>query len=211
MRPLTLITPKPLLKLQGKAIIDYVFDALPPEVDEVIVVVKYLGEKIKEYLGNEYKERKIRYVKGSEKGNALGFLACREYLKNGERFLVLHGDEPQRRAEIEECLKHQYAQVCSEVTDPTKTGVATIDEQGRILEIVERPQHPKSNWSAMGTILVDSTIFSYQPQQHPVNGECLFSSMLDQFLRDHSVQAVIGLARPPLGSLADLEWDMKDF
>ncbi|MEK9166111.1 MAG: sugar phosphate nucleotidyltransferase, partial [Patescibacteria group bacterium] len=46
MRPLTLTTPKPLLEIQGKAIIDYVFDALPEEVEEAVVVVKYLGEKI---------------------------------------------------------------------------------------------------------------------------------------------------------------------
>lgn len=50
MRPLTLTTPKPLLEVKGKKVIGYVFDALPEEVDEVVIVVKYLGDEIKDHL-----------------------------------------------------------------------------------------------------------------------------------------------------------------
>ncbi|MBI2640498.1 MAG: nucleotidyltransferase family protein [Candidatus Sungbacteria bacterium] len=210
MRPLTLEIPKPLLKIQGKAVIDYVFDALPDEIDEAIVVVKYLAEKLKVYLGNSYKGRRIRYVEGSEKGNALGLLACREFFKDGERFFILHGDEPQRKIEIESCLRHQYAWVCSEVSDPRMSGVATIGPDSRILEVIEKPENPKSNWSAMGTILADADIFNYAPELNP-NGEYHISSMLNQFVKDHPVYMVRGINRPPLRSLADLEWDMKDF
>lgn len=211
MRPLTLSTPKPLLAIKGKKIIDYVFDAFPEEIDEAVIVVKYLADKMKAYLSDSYKGRRIQYVEGSEKGNAIGFLACKPYLKKGERFLVLHGDEPQRKVEIEECLRHPYAWVCSEVPEPKLVGVAIIGPNNRILEVTEKPEHPKSNWSAMGTIVVDTDIFVYAPLPHPVSGEYNFSSMLDQFLRIHPVRAVIGVARPPMRSLADLEWDMKDF
>jgi len=210
MQPFTLDTPKPLLKIQGKAIIDYVFDALPDEIDEVIITVKYLADKIKEYLGENYKGSRIFYVEGSENGNAIGFAACRPHFQEGERFLVMYGDEPQRRAEIEECLKHQYSWVCTSVPDPRVVGVAIIDAGHRILEVVEKPEYPKSNWSAMGTIVVDTNIFRYAPRLHR-NGEYHFSSMLDQFVRDYTVRAVYGVRRPMLSSPADLEWDMKDF
>ena len=113
MRPLTLNNPKPLLIFSGKTLLDHTFDSLPSEVDEALVVVKYLGDKIKSYLGNEYKGRKIKYVDGSEKGNASSFLACYPHLKNEGRFLVIHGDEPQRKEEIEECLRHPYSCVCA--------------------------------------------------------------------------------------------------
>ena len=210
MRPLTLTTPKPLLEIQGKAIIDYVFDALPEEVEEAVVVVKYLGEKIKEYLGDEYKGRKIHYVEGSEKGNAYSFLASREYSKEGERFLVLHGDEPHRKSEIEECLKHQYAWVCSYLPQMRPSGIAVIDQDGRILEVLENPENQQSRWSAMGTILVDTDIFHCEPKLHK-DGEYKLSSMLNQFVKDHPVFMVEGKPRPPLTSLDDLNWDMKDF
>ena len=207
---MTLTTPKPLLEIQGKKILDYVFDALPDEVDEVIVTVKHLAEKIKSYLGESHKGRKVRYVQGSEQGSAIGLLACQEFLQDGERFFILHGDEPQRKAELTKCLKHQYSWVCSYVPKLHPTGVATIAPDGKILEVAERPEHPQSNWSAMGTILVDANIFKYSPVAH-VSGEYPLSPLLNQFVKDHKVYMVEGNLRPPLMYLDDLNWDMKDF
>lgn len=210
MRPLTLTTPKPLIEIQGKRLIDYVFDAFPEEIDEVIVSVKYLAEKIKSHLGGSYKGRKIYYVEGSEKGNVIGLLGARRLLKKGERFFIFHGDEPQRREEIKECLTHKFAWVCSWVADPRSSGVATLDDKWRILEVVEKPEHPKSNWSTMGTILVDTDIFSYEPIMHS-SGEYHLSLVLNQFVKDHPVYAVFGKPRPPLRSIDDINWDMKEF
>lgn len=206
MRPLTLITPKPLLIFAGKTLLDHVFDSLSSEINEVLVVVKYLGDKIKNYLGGEYKGRKIKYVEGSEKGNAASFLACYPHLKDEGRFLVIHGDEPQRKEEIEECLRHPYSCVCAEFDDSKLSGVATVGKDGRILEIVEKPETPKSHWVAMGTMVVDKDIFKYQQLKH-ANGEFYFSSMMDQFSKDHHVQMVQGRVRPRFDSLDDLSWE----
>ena len=50
MRPLTLRTPKQLLEVGGKPILVHIFENLPDEIDEVILVVGYLGDKIREYF-----------------------------------------------------------------------------------------------------------------------------------------------------------------
>lgn len=210
MRPLTLTTPKPLLKIQGKPIIDYIFDALPEEIDEVIVTVWYLADKIKEYLGNEYKGRKIHYVEGSPAGNVVGFINSKPYFTKGERFLVLYGDEIQPKDEIEQALKHKYGWVCVPVKDPTSSGIATLDESKIIIEVVEKPKNPTSNLAAAGTIVVDTDIFKYEPIKHE-NGEYYLSSMMGQFIKDHPVHAIFGKPRPPTTSPEDLNWDMRDF
>jgi bifunctional UDP-N-acetylglucosamine pyrophosphorylase/glucosamine-1-phosphate N-acetyltransferase len=204
MRPLTLTTPKPLLKINGQTILDNIFDSLPEAIDEVIVVVKYLAPKIKEYLGDFYKGRKIKYVEGSERGNAIGFLACRSYFKEGERFLVLYGDEIQSPEEIKKCLSYRAAWVCVPTDNPKSAGIADIAEDGRILEVVEKPENPKSNWSAAGTIVLDTKIFNYAPRPH-ASGESYLSSMVDQFLKDYPVYAVFGKKRPPLTSIEDVD------
>ena len=47
---------------------------------------------------------KIKYVTGSDKGNAYSFLATEKYLKD-ERFLLMYGDEIPNPSDVEECLE----------------------------------------------------------------------------------------------------------
>ncbi len=103
MMPLTKDTPKPLLKVNGIPIIDYVLYYLPKEIDEIIIVVDYLGEQIKKHIGNRHDGIKVTYVQGSDKGNAYSFLATKKYLKN-ERFLLIYGDEMPNAENIEVCM-----------------------------------------------------------------------------------------------------------
>ena len=165
MMPLTAHTPKPLLLFRGKTLIDHIFDALPPEIDEVIIVIKYLADKIKQYCGDFYKERKIYYAEGSDNGSAYSFLAAQPFIKKNERFLIIYGDELPATDEIKRCLDYSYAWLCYEVADPRLSGIATIDDNGRILEVIEKPANSKSHWAATGVMLVARDIFRYTPEQ----------------------------------------------
>ena len=53
LRPHTLETPKPLLPVRGRPILDWSLGSLPPAVDRVVVVVNYLAEQIEAYLGRQ--------------------------------------------------------------------------------------------------------------------------------------------------------------
>ncbi len=50
LRPHTLSTPKPLLPVQGRPILDWTLGALPQAIDRVVVVVHYLAEQVEDYL-----------------------------------------------------------------------------------------------------------------------------------------------------------------
>ena len=43
LRPHTLTTPKPLLPIQGRPILDWTIGALPPSVNRLLVVTHYPG------------------------------------------------------------------------------------------------------------------------------------------------------------------------
>lgn len=103
MMPLTKGVPKPLLKINGIPIIDYVLYYLPKEINEIIIVVDYLGEQIKSHIGNKHDGIKVTYVQGSDKGNAYSFLATKKYLKK-EKFLLIYGDEMPNAENIGACM-----------------------------------------------------------------------------------------------------------
>jgi len=65
LRPLTNDTPKPLLKIGDKPIIEHNMDRLISYgIDHVTISIRYLGEQIVDYFGNGYaKKTNIRYIR----------------------------------------------------------------------------------------------------------------------------------------------------
>lgn len=191
MMPLTQDTPKPLLKIAGKTVLDHIFEAFPPEIDEAVIVVKYLGEKIRAHCGVHFHGRKIQYAEGSEKGNAFSFLAARPFVKPDERILILYADEIPTRENIEKCFGYQYSWLCKKTTRPQAAGVAKFSQAGdTIEEIIEKSQNPPSDIAAIGLMVMSGKVFSYMPQQHS-NGEYYLTGLLNQFLKEEKVYAVI--------------------
>lgn len=198
MRPLTLDTPKPLLKISGKTLLDHLFEALPDEIHEAIIVARYLADKIKKHCGEEFHGRHVVYAEGSPLGNAYSFLAAKPYLKN-ERFMVAQGDEFLTKEDFINCLAYPLSILCFEVPDPWNHAVAILRKDGSIEEMSEKPERAAGNLIADGLMALDQKIFQYEPKQHP-NGEFYFSSMLNQLVKKEKVMAV--KAQRPVGGIS---------
>ena len=62
LRPFTEHHPKPLIPVAGKALIEYTLESLPDSISEIIIVVGYLANQIKDHLGDEWHGKPIKYV-----------------------------------------------------------------------------------------------------------------------------------------------------
>jgi len=184
MRPLTLKTPKPLLKVNGKPILDYILESFPSEIDEVIIVVKYLGNHIKKYIGTKNLWMRIRYVQGSDKGSAYSFMATQKYLNN-ERFLVINGDELTDSVDIVNILKKNLSILVFRPDNPSACGMASLRKDGTIVKIIEKPARTKSTLAVNGVMVLNTDIFDYTPQLS--KGEFYLSTMIGHFARDHKL------------------------
>src|SRR5271165_1756466 len=92
LRPHTLATPKPLLPVRGRPILDWTLGALPASIDRVIVVVNYLADQVEAYLGQQKHFRQWATVRQFEpRGTGDALRSCREQI-HSERFLVMNGD-----------------------------------------------------------------------------------------------------------------------
>ena len=105
MVPITLNTPKPLVRVHGKRIIDTLLDAVVAAgIEEIVVVRGYLGEQFDQLL---YKYPNIRFVENpifNESNNISSAMCVRYLLQNAyvlEADLVLSNPKLIRKYEYE--------------------------------------------------------------------------------------------------------------
>src|SRR6516162_7931303 len=93
LRPHTLSTPKPLLPVRGRPILDWTLGALPRAVDRVVVVVNYLAEQVVAYLKTQRHFSHWEAVPQEQpRGTGDALRLCRERLRS-DRFLAMNGDD----------------------------------------------------------------------------------------------------------------------
>lgn len=95
MRPLTEVTPKPLLKVGGRSLIEYHLDRLAKQgFREVVINTAWLGDQIPAALGDGH-DRGLKIEYSSERPEPLetaGGIANALHLLGDEPFLVINGD-----------------------------------------------------------------------------------------------------------------------
>src|SRR5438309_10942753 len=93
LRPHTETTPKPLLPVQGRPILDWTLGALPKAVDRVVVVTHYLAEQVDEYLRTQTHFKEWATVpQGDPQGTGDALRKCKTQIRS-EKFLVINGDD----------------------------------------------------------------------------------------------------------------------
>lgn len=93
LRPLTNSTPKPLIKLNDKCIIDYNIDRLESYgINNFYITVNYLKEKIREHLGNGNERGiNINYVEESQPLGTIGAVSKIQSI-NHDAVLLMNSD-----------------------------------------------------------------------------------------------------------------------
>lgn len=145
LKPITDKIPKALIEINGKTITEHLIDLLKEYgVNNIILSVGYLKEKIIDYFGNGQKfDIKITYVKEDRPlGTAGPLILAKKYLK--ESFIVSNGDEL-KVIDIEDiCNVHKKNNALAtialtKVNDPSHYGVAELNGS-HIVRFVEKPK-----------------------------------------------------------------------
>ncbi|PJE50559.1 MAG: hypothetical protein COV29_04090 [Candidatus Yanofskybacteria bacterium CG10_big_fil_rev_8_21_14_0_10_36_16] len=205
MQPLTEKVPKPLIKVMGKPLIKHILDSLPPAIDELIIVIGYRGDQIREFLGNKHNGINIKYIfQKNTSGTAHALLLCRPFLGK-EKFLVLFADDIHGSDGLKNVIKHELALVVSKSKNPEKFGVIITDNENRVIDFEEKPQKPKSNLIFTGIGILDHRIFNYKSSKNITLGEYYLTDMINQLIRDHKVIAEPASLWIPVGYPRDIK------
>lgn len=161
--PLTLTRPKPLLPVANKTIVEHILEQLEGLVDEVILIVGYRKDMIEDYIGSKWRNIKITYCEQKEQlGTGHAVLQTEPLIK--DRFIVLNGDDIYAHQDVKQLLNYEYAALVRLEEDPSLYGVYEVDDQNRVLNLVEKPKQFIGNLTNVGCYIFDRSIFDFIKQ-----------------------------------------------
>jgi len=165
LRPLTYETPKALIPVQGKTLTEHVIDVLKKlEINEIILSIGYLSEKIEKYFGDGSKfNLKISYAIEKQAMGTAGPLILLP--KINKTFVMVNGDnlfnlDFKKMLQLHKKNKAIATIALTKVEDSSHFGVAKLQED-KILEFIEKPKREEapSNWINSGYYILEPEVF----------------------------------------------------
>lgn len=143
MKELTLDEiPKPMLLLNGKPMLEWqIINIKKYGIKEFVIIIGYLGEKVKEYFGEGSKLGvKIQYIEEKVPLGSAGALAYLKYISDIDDFLFIFGDvmfdlDWQRIIDFHEKHTGKVTVLAHPNAHPYDSDLLKIDREGCVTEI----------------------------------------------------------------------------
>ena len=159
LRPLTYKKPKPMLEVAGHPILEYLFNSLPYSIDDVIIVVGFLSNQIKNYFGHEYSGRRIHYAIQKKQLGTFDALHTAEPYLNNNPFLCMVGDDLYNKKDLENLIKYDLAMLVLEKDDSGRFNIC-IEKDGYLNDIISKSENDSNkNLIFTGACVLTREIF----------------------------------------------------
>lgn len=189
LRPLTLETPKAMVKVFWKTLLEYNMERLLPYVDEYIIVVKYKKEAIINHFWSEYQWIPVSYhEQGEEKGTG----AAVKWIKTQGDLIIAYADAIISQDDVDKVMQcSDYAVLVKEVEKPEKYGIFKSDTEGYAMKVVEKPTEHIGNLANFSFFKVNDSILDYV-EQTPLSprGELEITDAINIFCQEEKLKLV---------------------
>ncbi len=200
LRPYTQTTPKPLLPVRGRPILDWGLGALPPAVDRVLVVVHYLAEQIEAYLGRQTHFPRWEVVRQEvPRGTGDALRSCKERLQS-DHFLVLNGDDLYGAADLAELARCPAGLLVHPVDEPRRYGIAFLRPDGSLDHLEEKPDLDGSRLANTGAYVFPRSVFGTELQVS-ARGEYEITDYVTALARRQTVHIIRTRFWLPIGTV----------
>ena len=181
--PLTKDTPKPLLKIGDKPILEHNIDRLSLfGVDNIFITLKYQGQKIKDYFNDgSSKNIKIRYT---QEADSLGTIGAISLIDNfiHENILVMNSDLL-TNIDFEDFFKSFHngkaEMAVATIPYPVTLPYGVIESDGNhVKAIKEKPTY--TYYSNAGIYLFKKSVLKYIPRNAFFNATDLMQALINE-------------------------------
>lgn len=164
LRPLTCTLPKPMARIFGKPIIEYIFDMLSANgVTTASVTLGYMPHIIEEAYGNNYKKTKLNFYREEEPLGTAGSVkaAASDF---DEPFFVISGDavfdfDLQKIMDYHKASGAKITIVATAKNDPREFGVVRVGKENRVYGFIEKP-----SWNQAVSNLANTGVYVVNPE-----------------------------------------------
>lgn len=194
--PLTKITNKHLLPIYDQPMIYYPIQALVEAgVRDILIVTggNYAGDFLQLLgTGRQLGIDNLNYTYQEGEGGIADALRLAEHFSDGQKVCVILGDNI-----IEGTIKDAVTDfekqpagakiLLKEVHDPERFGVAEI-LNNHVINIVEKPAEPKSNYAVTGIYMYDNSVFDKIKTLEPSSrGELEITDVNNAYIRERNL------------------------
>ncbi|QLH78764.1 NTP transferase domain-containing protein [Halosimplex rubrum] len=201
MRPLTESLPKPMLPVADRPLVAHAADAaVDAGASELILVVGYEAQAVREYFGDEYRGVPVEYAVQAEQLGTAHAVDCASDHLDGP-FVVLNGDDLYDRASVDALFSADGPAVGTyRVDDPTSYGVFEVDG-GVVTGIIEKPSDPPTDLVNVGAYRFPAEAREWLDVPMSERGEHEITDVLSRVIDERSVRTVevdrwLGCGRP---------------
>lgn len=196
LRPQTYHTPKPLLRVGGRPVMSYILDDLRAlGIEEIVFVIGYLGEVVKEYMAKEYPDLRPRYVVQEVQDGTAGAVHLTRPYVDEEVLIVFVDTLFEADLGLIRTLGPEWAGIiwAKEVEDYQRFGVVVTDAGQAMVRIVEKPKEPISRLANIGLYYIRDHDLLFRGIEHtlaqpPGPGGEFFLTDAFQYMVDHGAR-----------------------
>ncbi len=168
LRPLTYHTPKCLVPIAGRPLLDYWVEQLVTAgVKEVLINTHHLPEAVRVYIKsvNTQGQLQLRETYEPELLGSAGTLAAHpQFADDAEEILIIYADNFSD-VNLGDLLAyhHQHEEPATmllfHAPNPRACGIAELDEQQRIIGFQEKPSQPTSDLANAGVYVFEADLY----------------------------------------------------
>ena len=167
LRPHTHITPKPMLKIAGKPVIDYVMEDLERlgNVEQVIYITGHLKDKVEEYTRRKYPFDAVFIEQKVQDGTAGAVQLAKPYVDQPV-FIIFVDTIFDADLSVVNRTDADGIIWVKTVDDYQRFGVVVTDSDGNMTKIVEKPSTPISKRANIGLYYIKNWKLLYEGIEH---------------------------------------------
>ncbi len=174
LRPITDLTPKCLVEIAGRPLLDYWFDGLARAgIRDVLINTHHLPDPVRRFIAakNDQGFRAVEFFEPTLLGSAGTVTANRAWADDADDVLIVYADnlsdlDLEHFMSFHRSHDEAFTILLFHAPNPKACGIAELDGTGSVIGFEEKPAEPKSDLANAGVYAVTAAAWREMAEMH---------------------------------------------